>query len=114
MKILLDRCVPKRLKRLFPDHQVSTTREMRWEALQNGALLDQAQQQFDILLTVDQNIEHQQNLAGRSIAIVILVAFRNAPETLAMLVPAATALLPTVESGKFYRVTGPETPDAEA
>ena len=62
MNILFDHCVPKRLRRSL-SHPVKTTREMGWERLRNGILLAEAAKQFDLLLTVDQNIKHQQNMA---------------------------------------------------
>ena len=74
-------------------------------ALKNGALLDQAQAEFDVLLTVDQNIQFQQNLQGRSIAIVVLVAVNNRLATLAPLIPKVEALLPSVQPGEIHAVS---------
>ena len=78
---------------------------MGWAALKNGALLDQAQAEFDVLLTVDQNIQFQQNLQGRSIAIVVLVAVNNRLATLAPLIPKVEALLPSVQPGEIHAVS---------
>ena len=50
---------------------------MKWTSLGNGALLEQAATAFDVLLTADQNIEFQQNLATLPIAVVVLVADSN-------------------------------------
>ena len=66
MKILFDHCVPKPLRRHIPGHEIKTAYEMGWSKLTNGMLLDVAQVEFDVLLTVDQNIRHQQSIAGRS------------------------------------------------
>jgi predicted nuclease of predicted toxin-antitoxin system len=65
MNILLDACVPRPLRKLLPDHTVHTAQEMGWGQLKNGALLQAAEPQFDALLTSDQNLKHQQNIAGR-------------------------------------------------
>ena len=105
MKILLDHCVDRRLKRHLSAHQVQTAREKGWDSLKNGQLLDQAQAEFEVLLTVDRNIQHQQNLTGRSIAIVVLVAVNNRLATLLPLLPELETLLPTVQPGHVYEVS---------
>lgn len=83
MKVLLDHCVPQRFGRLLTGHQVNTTHEMGWSGLSNGRLLAQASQQFDAFLTVDQNVQFQQNLATLSLPVGIMVAANNRFETLA-------------------------------
>lgn len=63
MKILLDECVTKKLKRSFTEHKVFTVRELGWSGLKNGSLMKEAiANNFDILLTIDKNIGYQQNL----------------------------------------------------
>lgn len=65
MRILLDHCVDRRLKRLLVEYQVATAREMGWENFKNGKLLTVAAAAgFDVMFSVDQNIKHQQNLAN--------------------------------------------------
>ena len=82
MRILLDECMPELLRRDIAGHQVSTVSEMGWAGTKNGRLLDAAEAAgFDILLTVDRNIEHQQNLRGRSISLVVLDAPSKLPIT---------------------------------
>jgi predicted nuclease of predicted toxin-antitoxin system len=110
VRILLDHCAPKRLRRFLPAHAVKTTREMGWDRLTNGALLDQAQTAFDVLLTVDQNLRYQQRIAGRPIALVVLVAPDNRVTTLAQLVPELDRLLPTVQPGQVYELHFPPAP----
>ena len=71
---------------------------MGWEALKNGALLDQAQSNgFDVMITVDQNVRFQQNLRGRSIAVCVLMADGITIEKLRPLAPALEELLPSVQ-----------------
>ena len=73
--MLFDHCVPKPLRHELKEHEVSTAKEMGWEGLRNGQLLEQAQANgFDVVITVDQNIRFQQNLKGRAIAVCVLVA----------------------------------------
>jgi predicted nuclease of predicted toxin-antitoxin system len=107
MRILLDHCMDRRFRRFLPTHQVRTTREMSWDALENGDLLDQAQAAFDILLTVDQNMRHQQTIASRPIALVVLVTPDTRLAALALLVPELDRVLPTVLPGNVYEVRLP-------
>jgi hypothetical protein len=77
MRVLLDECLPKKLKLELPDHFVQTVPEAGWAGKQNGDLLRLAQKHFDVLLTIDQNIEHQQYLKQFDLAFIILVAATN-------------------------------------
>ena len=104
MRILFDHCVPKPLKRHLKGHAIRTAYEMGWDRLKNGRLLDAAQVEFDVLLTVDQNIPQQQNLQERSIALVVMMADDNKVETLLPLVPELLLLLPTTQGGQIYSV----------
>ena len=60
------------LKRHLVDHSVSTAFELRWSTLSNGELLSAAEGKFDLLVTTDQNLRYQQNLGGRTLAILVL------------------------------------------
>ena len=62
MKLLLDENLPKRLKKDFPEHEVYTVRDKGWNGKTNGALLAlMLEDGFDVLLTFDKNLQHQQN-----------------------------------------------------
>lgn len=97
MKVLLDECVPRRLKRLIIGHEVTTVPEMGWASIKNGRLLRLAELSFEVFVTLDQNLEYQQNLDSYQIAIVVLVAKTNQFKKLRLLVPS---LLETLESAK--------------
>src|SRR4051812_24680932 len=74
MKILFDQGTPEPLRHSLVGHEVHTALEMGWSELSNGDLLDAAAaQSFDCLVTTDQNLRYQQNLLGRSLAIVVLL-----------------------------------------
>lgn len=77
--MLLDECVPRRLRRELPGHDIRTVNEMGWSGIKNGPLLHRAAQEFDAFLTVDQGIEYQQNPVGLALAIVVMVAMSNDP-----------------------------------
>ena len=73
MLILFDHGTPRSIARWLQGHTVIEAVERRWDRLSNGALLKAAEEAgFDLLLSTDKNIQHQQNLKDRRIAIVIL------------------------------------------
>ena len=71
MKVLLDVCTPIQVRQALPSHEVHTAAKLGWGALENGALLQAAEAAgFDLLIICDKNLRHQQNLAGRRLAIL--------------------------------------------
>jgi len=77
MRILLDECVNPRLKAAFPGHEVKTVAEMGWQGCTNGVLLAEAEQQFDVLVTLDKNLEHQQDLRKRRVGVLVALVPDN-------------------------------------
>jgi predicted nuclease of predicted toxin-antitoxin system len=77
MRVLLDECLPKKLKRDIEADIAQTVPEAGWASKKNGELLRLAATNFDVLLTNDQNMEHQQNLKKFDLAFVVLVAPTN-------------------------------------
>ena len=74
MRILFDNGTPRPLRRHLFRHEVETAQQRGWETLSNGALLDEAQiAGFEIIITTDQNIRHQQNMSNRRVAVVVLM-----------------------------------------
>ncbi|MBV9938848.1 MAG: hypothetical protein JO150_10110 [Acidobacteriaceae bacterium] len=73
MKILFDNGTPAPIVGSLVGHSVTRARQIGWETLKNGDLIQQAEQAgYDLLLSTDKNIKYQQNLKGRKIAIVVL------------------------------------------
>ncbi len=72
MKLLLDECVTRHLKRDLSGHEVHTVEDAGFKGLENGDLLKAASGAYEVLITVDRNIPYQQNIAGLNIAILIL------------------------------------------
>ena len=93
MKLLLDECVTRHLKRDFTGHEVHTVEDAGFKGLENGDLLKAAAGACEVLITVDRNLPSQQNLAGLNIAILILAAKRNSYVRLKPLVPRALSAL---------------------
>jgi predicted nuclease of predicted toxin-antitoxin system len=74
MKLLFDQGTPVPLRKHLPHHTVETAFEKGWSGLANGDLLTRAEAEgFNALITTDQNLRHQQNLAGRRIGVVVLL-----------------------------------------
>lgn len=89
MRLLLDECVPRPLKTSFAGHEILTIDEAGLKGLKNGILLNAARERFDVLITVDKNIEYQQNRRDLPIAIIIFSAHANRVEFLLPLLPKA-------------------------
>lgn len=104
MRILLDECLPKKLKLDLPDHFVQTVPEAGWAGKQNGELLRLAEQNFDVLVTNDQNMEHQQHLKQFDLAYVVLAAPTNDIDDLRPLMPAVIAALDTIVVGDIVYI----------
>ncbi len=75
MKLLFDQGTPAPLRNLLPEHSVDTLAERGWSDKDNGELLDLAELEgYEVLVTTDQNLRHQQNLEGRRLGVVVLLA----------------------------------------
>jgi hypothetical protein len=75
MTLLFDQGVPVPLRKHLPEHRIDTAYERGWSELQNGMLLNAAERDgYQLLITTDQNLRFQQNLAGRRIAILVLLS----------------------------------------
>jgi hypothetical protein len=77
LRVLLDESVHRGVTALLPGHDVATVQGLGWSSIQNGELLRRASVDFDVLVTTDQGIPHQQNLPAFDIAVVVLVASSN-------------------------------------
>lgn len=102
MKILLDECVPQRLRNHLPDQ---SARYAGFAGLENGDLLRAAEAaKFDVLLTVDRGFEYEQNLSRRQIAILILSTKSIRLEDLLPHVPNALVAIQSIQPGQVVRV----------
>jgi predicted nuclease of predicted toxin-antitoxin system len=104
VRILLDNCVHSQAVQFFAGHDIKTAIEMGWANLSNGQLLARASTQFDLLVTTDKNIRHQQNLAELPIAILELNARDTRIEGLSLLLPFIPQALKEVHAFKFVSV----------
>jgi len=109
MKVLIDECAPRALKRNLTahGHECLTVQEAGWSGKENGELLTLAEGKFDVLVTLDTNLNYQQNLTGHRIAIVILLARSNRLDHLSPLFPACAEALAIIKPGDIVRVGSP-------
>jgi predicted nuclease of predicted toxin-antitoxin system len=106
MRLLIDECIDERLRNLFPGHDCQTARYAKLAGLKNGELLSAAEAAgFDVLVTVDQSIPDQQNLKGRTIALMILIAPTNRLRELRALIPTALTTLSAIRPGEVKHVS---------
>lgn len=74
MKVLFDQGTPAPLRKALVNHDVSTAYELGWSELQNGALIEAAEDaMFEVFVTTDKNLKYQQNLLSRRLAIVVIL-----------------------------------------
>lgn len=105
MHILFDECMPRKLRRALPAHAVRTIREMGWSGKKNGELLAlMTGQGFEVLLTVDQNLRYQQNLAAADVAVVVRIARTNRTVDLLPVIPDVERALATIRPGDVVEV----------
>jgi hypothetical protein len=107
MRILLDECPPRKLKRSIVGHDVATVQERGWSSKKNGELLRLMDGTVDVFLTSDQNLRHQQNLATIGFGMIVLVVPDNRLPTLQPLMPEVQRLPDTITAGMVVEVVQP-------
>jgi predicted nuclease of predicted toxin-antitoxin system len=104
MKILIDECLPRKRKQTLKEHEVMTVPEAGWTDNKNGELLRLMIGAFDIFITIDNNLEYQQQLISQPVSCVILSAKNNRFESLVTLMSEVRHALETVQSGQVNRI----------
>jgi hypothetical protein len=102
--VLLDECVDARLASHLAGLAVQTVSARGWAGITNGRLLALAQDEFDVLVTVDRNLSFQQHLPKYSIAVVLLSARTNRLPDLVELVPQLIEVIRIAPKGMVTRV----------
>jgi Domain of unknown function (DUF5615) len=101
MRVLLDECVPKRLRTELTAHAVRTVAEMGWSGVKNGQLLQKAASDFDCFLTVDRNLQFQQQIDALPLAVLVIQAVDNRIETLRPLMVAVREALTSIAANEL-------------
>lgn len=105
--MLIDESLPVELVDELPGIDVATVHAQRWLRLRNGVLLRAAVAAgFSVILTGDQDLQHQQNLRKIGIGAVVVSGIRNRIEELRPLIPRIVDALNTVKVGEVIEVTG--------
>ena len=105
MRVLLDECVPRPLARRLSEHDVSTVGELGWTGVKHGELLQRVRKLgFDALVTVDQNLRYQQQLAQSGVRVILLCAPSNRLDDLTPLLPKLKAALPAAQLGQCLEI----------
>ena len=107
MRVLLDECLPARLRRDLPGHDVQTVPRAGWAGIKNGELLRliAASARFDVFLTMDKHLSREQSIAGLPFAVVVLRARSNRFEATHPLMSEVVRRLEEFEPGHVYAVT---------
>ncbi len=105
MRVLLDECVPKRLRTELTTHAVRTVAEMGWSGIKNGLLLQKAAPEFDCFLTVDRNLQFQQRIDALPLAVVVVRAVDNRIETLRPLMAAVREAMVSIAPNQLKVVS---------
>jgi predicted nuclease of predicted toxin-antitoxin system len=104
MKILIDECLPRKLKNALSNHDVQTVPQAGWAGEKNGELLSLMSDVYDVFITVDSNMQYQQNLADMSVGFILLSAKNNKLETPLPLISDVEIALETIESGQLIMI----------
>ncbi len=104
MRVLLDECVPRALRRDIPGHELKTVAEAGWAGVKNGELLRLAAAAFDLMITIDRNLEYQQSFDGLSLAVIVVHAPSNDIAVLRPLMPAVVAAIAQARAGAVTHV----------
>ena len=108
MKILLDECLPVDFRHSFPDHEAHSVEWAGLKGQKNGELLQAAEGGgYQVLLTIDQGIPHQQTMVGRRLSIILIRSRTNQMEDLLPLAPAIIKVLEFIQPGQSVVIPFP-------
>jgi len=104
VRVLLDESIPVDFAHALTAVGAQTVKALGWAGLKNGALLRQAAEQFQVLVTMDKNLRFQQNLAAHPIGVVLIRAQSNRIGDLQPLVPQILDAITAVAPGQILAV----------
>ena len=110
MRLLLDECLPKDLALDLPGHVVKTVRQMNWLGIGNGQLLKliAASGAFDVFVTVDKHLPHQNKVSELPFAVVVLRAKSNRLPDVSVFAPEILLRLPEFQPGHVFVLSRPD------
>ncbi|HEX8152734.1 MAG TPA: DUF5615 family PIN-like protein [Thermoanaerobaculia bacterium] len=98
-RVLFDENMPRKLRRDLPEFAVRTVQEEKWAGFENGQLLRRAAATFDVLLTADQRMQYQQNLAQFDIGVVVIATSDTTLANLRTMLPRIRTAIEAVQPG---------------
>ena len=106
VKVLLDACVPHRLRHRLTEFEVETAQHANLDQISDGDLLAAIDGRFDVLVTRDRNLTFQQKIAGRSIAVGVLRSLDQSPAAFDALLPELRIAIGAAAPGTVTLVGG--------
>jgi hypothetical protein len=97
--------MPRKLRRELSEFLVRTVQEEGWAGLENGDLLRRAASRFDVLLTADQRLRHQQNVPRFEIGVVVIETVDTTLTNLRRLLPQIRTAVESITPGTVTIVT---------
>jgi len=104
MRVLIDECLPRRVASALVGVDATTVGAAGWAGKSNGELLDLAQDEFDVFVTIDQNLVHQQGLRDRALGVVVITARSNRFDDLSPLLSQVNQAVNEVAAGEIVTV----------
>ncbi|MDB4673491.1 DUF5615 family PIN-like protein [Verrucomicrobiales bacterium] len=104
MRVLLDECLPRRLCRVLEGHEVKTVPQAGLAGFKDGALIGEISDHFDAFITIDSNLEYQQNLSATAFRVIVLTCGSNRYRDLEPLVPEISSALKTMKAGELKNI----------
>jgi predicted nuclease of predicted toxin-antitoxin system len=104
MRVILDECLPKRLARELPGHEVTTVPAAGWAGVVNGELLRRIAGNYEVFVTIDGNLAAQQNTEALTFGVIVLRARSNKIEDIRPLIPEILGALSSAEAGRVIEV----------
>jgi predicted nuclease of predicted toxin-antitoxin system len=106
MKLLIDECLPRKLKDHLPGHECHTVPEASWAGKKNGDLLSLAEQSgFQVFVTLDRGLEYEQNLKRRKIAVILISSKSSRLADLLPAIPSILDVLRSIRAGQLSRAS---------
>ena len=107
-RVLFDEDVPRQLRRELPEFQIRTVQEEDWSSVKNGELLRRSSQSFDVLVTADKRLRHQQNISRYNIGVVVIATRDTRLPRLQEVVDELREAIRDVPPGSVVTVSGGE------
>lgn len=106
MKIIVDECLPQKFCKALVGHSAILVQKAGYSGFKDGKLLDTIEGEYEVFITIDGNLTYQQNLAGRQLNIIILVAPSNTFGDVSSLVPEILSVLARIKPGEIIKLGG--------